>query len=266
MALHPPQPETQSPPDVAAIITAMTDSEQPFLARTLRSVLQDPGIAQVIVCVEERSAWAETTIAPFRDDDRLRVLPLPMMLLGAVRNRALALVEHPWIAYCDGDDLWCRGKTMTQRAIAARGNCAFVGADHCLIDEADRRRAVALARYIPMPSSWLVKTEVMERYPFSESLVRGTDGEWWSRTAKTVQKVRCPQILLRYRVRSGSLSSPTPSKSRKSRIVRWAQRPILGWVIWWVTYGLWWLTRRNDYVWLSSWGADPRVSDRPSEP
>lgn len=39
--------------DVAAIVTAMTDAEQPFIIDTLKSVFSDPGIGQVVLCIEE---------------------------------------------------------------------------------------------------------------------------------------------------------------------------------------------------------------------
>jgi hypothetical protein len=40
--------------DVAAIVTATTDSEQPFLFETVRAILSDPGIGQVVLCVERK--------------------------------------------------------------------------------------------------------------------------------------------------------------------------------------------------------------------
>lgn len=40
--------------DVAAIVTAMTDSERPFLQDTLRAVLEDPCIRQVVLCVDHK--------------------------------------------------------------------------------------------------------------------------------------------------------------------------------------------------------------------
>lgn len=42
--------------DVAAIITAMTDGEEPFLFETLEATLTDPSIGQVALCIEEKNA------------------------------------------------------------------------------------------------------------------------------------------------------------------------------------------------------------------
>jgi hypothetical protein len=244
--------------DVAAIITAMTDGERPFLLATVEAVLSDPCIAQVVLCVEEKNGWLDTAIGSFMTDLRLQVVRLPIMPPGAVRNQALKRVQKPWVAYCDGDDLWCKEKTLIQRTFANKIGCDFIGADHCLIDEEGKIRAFALARNIPMTSSWMVRTEIMRQYTFNEALSQGSDGEWWIRTFKVIQRARCPKMLLRYRVRSGSVSSSTPSHQRKAKIVTLAKLPVLGFSILFFTYCAWLFTRQRNYVWLPIWGQPPQ--------
>jgi glycosyltransferase involved in cell wall biosynthesis len=233
---------------VAAIITAMTDGEQSFLFETLQAVLLDPYIGQVVLCIEEKNDWIDTVIASLMIDPRLQIVRLPLMPLGAVRNRALNYVQKPWVAYCDGDDVWCEGKTRIQYTFANNMGCDFVGSDHYLMDEEGKIRAFALARYVPMPSSWMVRTEIMRQYPFNEEIYRSEDGEWWARTANLVQKVRCPKMLLRYRVRSNSLSSSSFSKKRKTQIVNLGKIPIFGLSILFLTYCAWLLTRQKQYI------------------
>jgi glycosyltransferase involved in cell wall biosynthesis len=249
--------------DVAAIITAMTDGEQPFLSKTVEVALSDPGIGQVVLCVEEKNDWLDATLSSYMKDSRLCIVRLPMMPQGAVRNKALEHVQKSWVAYCDGDDVWCKGKTLIQRDFANKAGCDFVGADHYLTDEEGKIRAFALARYIPMPSSWMVRTETMRRYPFDESVecLGIEDGEWWVRTANDVQKARCPKMLLRYRVRSGSSSTSRPSKKRKTKVVNFAKVPILGFGILFFTYFAWLFTRQRRYVWLASWGQPPSLHE-----
>jgi glycosyltransferase involved in cell wall biosynthesis len=243
--------------DVAAIVTAMTDGEQPFLFETLEATLSDPGIAQVVLCVEEKNGWLDTVIGSLKTDQRLQVVRLPIMPPGAARNQALKHVQQPWVAYCDGDDVWCKGKTRIQRAFASKTGSDCVGADHCLIDEQGHTRAFALAQHLPMPSSWMVRTEIMRQYPFNDTLYSAQDGDWWIRTTNVIKKVRCPQILLRYRVRSGSVSSSTPSKQRKARIVNLSRIPVIGFSVLLVTYCAWFCTRREQYAWLPEWGQPP---------
>jgi hypothetical protein len=102
--------------DVTAIITAMTDDEQPFLLETVSSVVADSSIGQIILCIDEENTWIDEALSTFSEDSRLVILRLPMAFVGAVRNRALDHVELPWVAYCDGDDTWCKGKTHAQRS------------------------------------------------------------------------------------------------------------------------------------------------------
>lgn len=240
--------------DVAAIVTAMTDREQPFLRATMEAVLSDSGIGQVILCVEEKNTWVDISLDSLITDSRLQVIRLPLAPPGAVRNQALNYVQLPWVAYCDGDDIWRQGKTAIQRSYASETGCDFVGADHFLTNEEGKIRAFAMARYLPLPSSWMVRTDVMRQYPFSESLYEAECGEWWVRTHGIVRKTRCPNILLRYRIRSGSLSAKTPSMRKKAQIVRMGNLPLGGALIYFLTWLMWLVTRQKSYVWFQGWG------------
>lgn len=247
-------------PDVTAVVTAITDGERPFLQETVKAVLLDPGIGQVVLCIEDRNTWIDEVLGSLADDSRLEIIRLPLAIPPTVRNQALKYVRLPWIAFCDGDDVWCQGKTQKQRAYAESTGSDFVGADHYLTDEAGRVRAVAQARTLPMPSSWLVRTDIMKQYPFDESVQVGSDGEWWiriNRTNKALKKARYAELLLYYRVRSGSISSSTPSKRRKAKIVAVASLPVVGQSVFLVTWLAWMLTRRDNYIWLSAWGKQP---------
>ncbi len=239
--------------DVAAIVTAMTDAEQPFIFQTLESVLADINIGQIILCVEENNSWVNATIANLAGDPRLLVVRMPMAFLGEVRNKALEHVSMPWVAYCDGDDIWCSNKTQVQRSWADNKGNDFVGADHYLVNEHGKICAFAFARNIPMPSSWLVRTTIMRQYPFEGSLATAEDGEWWIRTNDLVNKARCPEMLLKYRVRSGSLSSKAVSKKRKARVVELANLPILRAIIIFFSWFIWLFTKRERYIWLEEW-------------
>ena len=243
--------------EVAAIVTAMTDIEQPFIHDTIESVLSDRGIGQVILCIEEHNIWIETALNALIADPRLEIIRLPFVPIGAVRNRALKHVQMPWVAYLDGDDVWCQGKTLIQLNYAKATGSDFVGADHYLTNEKGKIRAFSPARYIPMPSSWLVKTEVMRQYPFTEApfyLIQEESGEWWQRTSGIVSKARCPKMLLRYRVRANSLSTPTISKRRKAQFVGLADIPVLGAIIFFATWCVWLCTRQDQYIWYKDWG------------
>lgn len=91
--------------DVGAIVTAMTDSEQPFVYDTIKSVLSDPLIDQVVLCIEENNNWINLVLGSYIADPRLKVIRIPLSPLGAVRNKALTYIKTSWVAYCDGDDV-----------------------------------------------------------------------------------------------------------------------------------------------------------------
>ena len=247
-------------PKVSAVVTAMTDAEKPFIADTLNSMTDDPYLGQILVCVEQNNSW----IAPIVDqsnDKRIQILYLPMMIVSAARNRGVEVADFEWIAFCDGDDMWCPGKTRIQLAVGCQEKASFIGTDHYLADENGRIRACALACYIPMPSSWLVEKSILIAHPFNENVRQGQDGEWWIRTHPTVKKVRCPIKLIKYRVRPNSLSSLRPSKKRKALVVQAASIPILDKVIFGITYLLWYFFRKDEYRWRDkSWGKNPALN------
>ena len=246
--------------DVAAVIVAMTDAEQPFLLETMRSVLSDPCIVQVILCIEKNNNWIDSTIGSVSSDPHLEIVRLTLAPPGAIRNAAVNYVRMPWIAFCDGDDVWCNEKIL-QRKYANETGSDFVGADHYLTDEAGKVRAFALARYMPMLSSWMVRTEVMKQYPFNETMFVAEDGQWWSRTEGKIIKARYPNMLLKYRVRYNSLSSVDGSKKRKVKIVALGSIPVLGKLVYLATGCLWLFTRKKQYIWHKGWGQRPGLGN-----
>ena len=242
--------------NVTAIIVAMTDGEQPFLPETIRSVFSDPCIAQVILCIENKNTWIDSTLATIATNPRLEMIRLALAPPGAIRNRAVNYARMPWVAYCDGDDVWCKGKSLQLKYANTTGS-DFVGADHYLTDETGRIRAFALARYMPMLSSWMVRTEVMKKYPFNDTMLIAEDGQWWFRTEGKIKKARYPRMLLKYRVRSGSLSATDASKRRKAKIVALASKPVLGIFVLLFTCCLWLVTRKKQYIWHKGWAKRP---------
>jgi glycosyltransferase involved in cell wall biosynthesis len=240
--------------DVTAITVAVTDREEPFLMESIKSVLCEPDITQVILCIEKKNSWVNSIIHHFSEDSRLEILRLSLVPPGAVRNEAIKHVKNPWTAFCDGDDVWCQGKILLQRRVADGDDCDFVGTDHYLTNKKGVVKAFALARNLPMTSSWMVRTQIMKQFPFNESLYTGEDGEWWIRTENIIRKVRLPRMLIRYRVSDGSLSSATPSKKKKAMIVLLSSIPVLGLSIIGLTSLMWLFTRKTYYIWQPKWG------------
>lgn len=247
------QKQTTPASDVTAIVTAMTDDEKFCLPETLQAVLLDASIAQVILCYDASNNWITSTIQSYLQDERIQMLPLPLMNIGAIRNRAVEHTTSKWLAFCDGDDVWLHNKTLQQHSYAHKNNLDFVGAGHFLTNESGKIQAYGFSMYIPMPSTWLVKTEIMKKYPFNEQLSRRSDGDWWIRTHNKIKKGKFPKILLKYRVRLESVSMLSKSKKRKALIIRIAQIPMLGSTINFFTLLVWQSTKHLNYIWLSKW-------------
>jgi glycosyltransferase involved in cell wall biosynthesis len=238
--------------EVSAIITAMTDNEQHFLKSSILAAQSDPYVAQIIVCVTSGNTWIDEILNQL-PPHKLEVHRLPMMNLSRVRNYGIRKSRCEWVAFCDGDDVWCDRKTELQLRMAYQKQAAFVGADHWLVDADGHTRASGIARYIPMPSSWLVRRDVMLRYPFDEDVYQGQDGEWWARTKNSVKKYRFPLQLIKYRVRAQSLSRSHPSKKRKAWAVKLGENPVMGKFVLMGTYCVWFLFRRKTYRWHRNW-------------
>lgn len=65
--------------EVAAIRTVMTDAEQPFVRDTIEAVLSDPGIGQVVLCIEEKNTWFNSVLGSLLADPRLELLQIPLV-------------------------------------------------------------------------------------------------------------------------------------------------------------------------------------------
>lgn len=240
-------------PGVSAIVTCMTAAEFPFIDETLDSVV--PQVDQTILCIQDSFDNFEDNRKLSRFKGReVTVVRMPLLPLGEVRNRGLVHVQHEWVAYCDGDDVWTDGKVAQQLECLKASAADFCGCDHVLIDDSSVVRLHAFARHIPMPSSWMVKASVMKEIPFDGTLRCVEDGDWWIRSHSKIKKARLAQPLLKYRVRSGSLSAATASKRRKMLFMRLAEIPVLGNALKLLTWARWRMVRSSEYLWNEDWG------------
>jgi glycosyltransferase involved in cell wall biosynthesis len=239
------------PPEVTAIVTCMTDAERPFLRETLKSVRDQTVPCKTIVVVLETNTWIDSLTGEFPD---LQVVLRPPGWAGAARNSGVAAAATEFVAFLDGDDVWLPAKTERQLALLRAGRRDFVAVDHMLMTEEGKVFAYALARHLPMPSSWMVRRETMLRYPFDPKVAHGLeDGAWWLATWGTVRKSRLPEPLIKYRVRNQSTSIAAPSKRRKLALSKLSALPTARPLLLTATYALHQLSRRSDYVAAKGW-------------
>lgn len=237
-------------PDVTAIVTCMTDAERPFLSETLQSVRNQTVPCEIIVVVLESNSWIDELAEGFPG---LRILRRPPGWPGAARNSGVEAATTEFVAFLDGDDVWLPKKTEKQLDFLKSGHHDFVGVDHMLMTEVGQVYAYALARHLPMPSTWMVRRDTIARHPFDPDLGEAEDGAWWLSTWNSVRKYRIPEPLIRYRVRGLSLSTAHPSKRRKLAFAKFSALPMTRWLLLTATFVLHQLNRRPYYVPVKGW-------------
>ena len=209
-------------PDVTAIVTCMTDAERPFLAETLQSVRDQTVPCDTIVVVLESNSWIDEVAGGLPG---VRILRRPPGWPGAARNSGVEAATTEFVAFLDGDDVWLPTKTEKQLAILKSGHHDFVGVDHLLIKEGGQVYAYALARHIPMPSTWMIRRDIMVRHPFDPDLGEAEDGAWWIATWNMVRKYRLAEPLIKYRVRGFRCPRLTPANGENLHSQGSAQCP-----------------------------------------
>jgi len=231
---------------VTAIIVAMTDEEKPYYADALLSVLEQPEVDQIIICCSLNNDWIVAI-------NNIEILKFPIAPPGEIRNKAIEFVKNPWIAFLDADDIWLKQKIQLQLAWAKTNNSDFIGTDNYLIDGAGQIKAFALCKYMPMVSTWLVKTSVLKKYKFNGNLSVASDGDWWVRFQDKFSTTRYAYPLTKYRVRKNSVSSKTKTKKRKFFLITLARLPVLDKIIFFLTWLLWLTHRKRFYSWHKEW-------------
>ncbi|MFA7429325.1 MAG: glycosyltransferase [Rhodospirillaceae bacterium] len=228
----------------------MTEGDRPFALLAICSAVGQTIPIPVRVYVQHSNSWIDAMVAGL---PRVTVRRIDLAPLGAVRNIGVEEATTEYVAFLDGDDVWMPDKTERQLEVIERTGAGLVGADHVLVRADGVRFGFAMARNLPMPSAWLVRRSVMQRYPFNNMIAE--DGDWWLRTRDAIDKRRIPDFLIEYRVRPRSLSSATSGKRRKEIACRLGAYPVLREVILAGSWVMHLLSRRDQYVWHDRIGA-----------
>ena len=234
---------------VTALITCMTDAERPYIENAINSVLKQKHPCKLVVLLNEESSKFDDLFAKYKKAIFIKTKIRP---IGEMRNFGLHYADTKWIAYLDGDDIWYPSKIYEQLAFANQNNADLVGCDHYLISENGTPCACSISHNIPMPSSWLVKCEVMKERQFSDARLC-EDGEWWVKNISHLNVVRLPYFGLGYRVRGNSLSAGTPSKRRKWLVVHYGSYPVARQLALFITWVMNRSQKSTKYKWLAAW-------------
>lgn len=215
--------------DVTVVMTAMTDPERPWVIEALDSVMsQTLRPDRVLVLVETNNSWLDHELkrsAYTGEVARLvRVHRIPLARLGAVRNSGTRLANTGWIAFIDGDDIWEPQKLARQLDVArARPDVDFIGTDYVFVNERSQRFGYSNGSN-PTPSSWLVRRELLLKYPFEPDATTGEDYLWLKATRGVCVRERVPETLVRYRIRRNSISALLYGHSTQRKLREFAAR------------------------------------------
>jgi glycosyltransferase involved in cell wall biosynthesis len=191
--------------NVTAIVTCMTEAELPFVREAIYSVQTQTCACELLVIVPEDNA---TILSYFRGfGSAFTLYPVPMYRAGIVRNLGVARATTEWVAFLDGDDVWTPTKTERQLVVARETGSPFIGTRHLLIREDGTPFFYAFAKRMPMPSSWLVKRDLLVEDPFFDRS-GWEDVELWNRIeGKGVRTYTLKDYCVHYRVRHVSNST-----------------------------------------------------------
>lgn len=213
--------------NVTAIVTCVVNSDVPFVQEALLSVKQQTHRCRVVVVVSEATCKIRTLVNSLDMDAQIETIPLRNP--GISRNLGVQRASTEWVAFLDADDIWLPRKIELQLAHAVEQGSAAVGARHILVDDDNAPFFYAFARTMPLPSSWLVKRELLLEEPFSDQR-EYEDADLWYRLNHRTTTQTLRDYLIYYRVRSRSISSSYTNavpRKRKEWFARAARNPMM---------------------------------------
>lgn len=180
-------------------------------------------------------------------DPRLQLLTLPQNAgAGAARNAAIAAARGEYVAILDADDIAMPERIERQVTEIQVRHVDLVGSWYRVINEQgttiDSRKTPIepallrqrLAFFNPIAhSSVLLRTQLLRRYPYPESLRFGEDYRLWVTLALNGHSMHnLPEYLLAYRRDAGFLRRRTGwSLFRTDLTTKLAALPLLPWYV-----------------------------------
>lgn len=236
-------PPAQLPP--VSVVVPCFNAER-YLAVTLRAVQAElpPGSELIVVDDGSTDGSAALVRAEFPE---ARLLAHANAGVAAARNAGIAAASHEWIAFCDADDVWLRGKLSAQFAVmAAAPGCRMsyaawqVWASDTPEPEPELLAKLAARADEPVwagATGWLypellldcvvwTSTVLMHRSVFDEvgvfdaSLRIGEDYDLWMRASRVTRIERVTRPLALYRQHPANITRRLPLDNYQGRVVQ----------------------------------------------
>jgi glycosyltransferase involved in cell wall biosynthesis len=210
-------------------------------AQTLRDI-------EVVVVVDGPDLGTMTVLEELgRQDERLRVLPLPASVGGSdARNLGVETAAGEWVAFLDDDDEWLAGKLQAQLAAVCAmeapltiGTCRMIartpgqdyiwprrmpGRDEQIGEYLLARRSLTRGEGYIQTSTFFVRRSLMLAQPFKSGQLKHQDTEWVLRLGRLpgVRVVFADEVLAIHNIEE---DRPTiSSKSNWQYSLAWLRR------------------------------------------
>ena len=193
-----------------------------FIAETIESVQAQTYENWEMVIVDDCSKDDTKTIVEgyMAQDDRIKYHCLAENSGAAVaRTKAMELAQGEYMAFCDSDDLWMPEKLERQLAFMAETGHAFTCTAYEQIDEQGESlnrtiKTITKTDYnrllldCPVGNSTVMyNVGVMGKFEVPNIRKRNDDALWLQMLKKEKYIWGMPDALMRYRIRSNSISS-----------------------------------------------------------
>lgn len=193
-----------------------------FIAQTIEAVQAQTYANWEMVIVDDCSTDDTKTVVDryIEKDPRIRYHCLETNSGAAVaRTRAMELAQGEFMAFCDSDDLWMPEKLEKQLAFMEKTGHAFTCTAYEQIDEEGESlnrkiKTIEKTNYnrllldCPVGNSTVMyNVGVMGKFQVPDIRKRNDDALWLQMLKKEKYIWGMPDVLMRYRIRSNSISS-----------------------------------------------------------
>ncbi|CAD5296588.1 MAG: glycosyltransferase family 2 protein [Imperialibacter sp.] len=233
---------SQPTPKVSVVIPAF--NAEAYIRATIQSVLNQTFDDFEIVVVDDCSTDNTANVISSFDDKRIRLHTNEKNKgIAYTRNRLISLARAKYLAILDADDLAYPSRLQVQYDFLSENpDFAFAGSDIELIDTAGKTIGYNQYTYPPenypsllffhniiAQSSVMINRDYIESLPqiYSLDFPPAEDYHLWVRLALMGKTYNLPQVLVKYRIHSQSVSIAKASLMEQmvEKIILWqAQR------------------------------------------
>ena len=193
-----------------------------FIADTIESIqAQTYGNWEIIIVDDCSTDDTKLVVSSYMNKDpRVRYYQLNENSGAAVaRTRAMELAQGEYMAFCDSDDLWLPEKLEKQLAFMKKEGHAFTCTAYAHIDESGNNlgriiKTIEKTDYnrllLDCPvgnSSVMYHVGTMGKFQVPDIRKRNDDALWLQMLKKEKYIWGMPEVLMYYRIRTGSISS-----------------------------------------------------------